>query len=348
MRIESVTPHVIAQKLDAPFGMPQWDWDVRASCLVEITTDDGLTGWGECFGPAVANRELIESVFAPMILGRDASELVSLWETMYNRNREWGRRGISIAAISGIEIALWNLAGNSARLPLYRLLGGTASTHVNTYASAFYYRGAWADDVEAEAASLANAGYSAVKMKVGRSMRVDIERVQRVRSTLGLGIRLAVDANRGFTTNEAVTFERELRDCDIWYFEEPVIPEDLEGYREIRTRSAVPIAGGESEFTRLGFRELIETRSVDILQPDATACGGIRETLLIAGMASAHGISALPHLWGTSITVAAGLPCPPPCRRSHRRSVARRRSSNSTRHRTHFVKGCPGSPSGPL
>ncbi|GAA5113811.1 enolase C-terminal domain-like protein [Pseudonocardia adelaidensis] len=116
-----------------------------------------------------------------------------------------------------------------------------------------------------------------------------------------------MDANRGFTAAEAIRFGRALADEDLWFFEEPVLPEDPDAYTRVRAALDVPIAGGESEFTRWGFHDFLARGPVDILQPDATACGGIRETLLVAGMASAHGVPTLPHVWGSAITVAAGL-----------------------------------------
>ncbi|MEV0386766.1 mandelate racemase/muconate lactonizing enzyme family protein [Nonomuraea sp. NPDC050643] len=307
MRIVAVNTYVVTEKLQTPFGMSQWFWETRGSCLVEIVTDEGITGWGECFGPAEGNRALIDSVFAPLLVGADPFEHVSLWESMYNRSREWGRSGVPIAAISGIEIALWDGIGKALDQPIHRLLGGRASASFDAYASAFYYGGEWEGDVEAEARHLAAQGYRHVKMKVGADLRSDIDRVHRVRAALGPDVRLAADANRGFTTAEALVFARETETDALWFFEEPVIPEDLAGYRELRAATAVPIAGGESSFTRWGFAEMIESRAVDLLQPDATACGGLRETLLIAGMASAHGIPTLPHVWGSAITVAAGL-----------------------------------------
>ncbi|OLT05731.1 hypothetical protein BJF90_01735 [Pseudonocardia sp. CNS-004] len=308
MKITAVVPHVVVQHLDQPFGMAQWLWDSRASCLVEIRTDEGITGWGECFGPAEANRGLIESAYGPLLVGRDPTERVALWEAMYNRNREWGRKGISIAAISGVEIALWDIAGKAAELPVYRMLGGSRPDAFHAYASAFYYAGPWDDDLEAEAEHLLGQGYTAFKMKVGaQAVDEDVRRVHRVRAALGPDVRLAVDANRGFTAAEAIRFGRGIADADPWFFEEPVIPEDLDAYAHVRAALDVPIAGGESEFTRWGFREFLARNPVDILQPDATACGGIRETLLIAGLASAHGVPTLPHVWGSAITVAAGL-----------------------------------------
>lgn len=308
MKIVSVTPHVVVQHLDQPFGMSQWMWDVRSSCLVEVVTDEGIIGWGECFGPAAVNRALIESTIAPVLIGRDPTEHAALWNMMYNRGREWGRAGVSIAAISGVEIAMWDILGKVAGLPIYRLLGGSAPTSVACYASSFYYGPSTGRSIEQEADRLLGEGYTAFKMKVGAGpVADDVGRVRQARAALGPAARLAVDANRGFTTAEAIAFGRAVDDQDLWWFEEPVIPEDLDGYDEVRRAVAIPIAGGESEFTRWGFRDLLARRSVDLLQPDATACGGIRETMLVAGMASAHGIPTCPHVWGSSITVAVGL-----------------------------------------
>jgi len=308
VKIVGVKPHVIVQRLDRPFGMSQWLWDVRSSCLVEVLTDEGITGWGECFGPAEGNRALIESVFGPMLVGADPLERVALWESMYNRNREWGRKGLPIAAISGLEIALWDIAGKAAGQPVHRLLGGSGGGEVDAYASSFYYGGPWDGKREEEAEHLLSRGFTSFKMKVGAGpVERDVERVRRVRSLVGQEARLAVDANRGYTAAEAVRFGRAVESENPWFFEEPVLPEDSDGYRKVRAALNIPIAGGESEFTRWGFRDLLAGSCVDIAQPDATACGGISETLLIAGMASAHGVPTYPHLWGSSIAVAATL-----------------------------------------
>jgi D-galactarolactone cycloisomerase len=308
VRIVGVIPHVVVQRLDRPFGMSQWLWDVRSSCLVEVVTDEGITGWGECFGPAEGNRALIDSVFAPLLIGADPLARVALWEAMYSRSREWGRKGLPVAAISGLEIALWDIAGKAVGQPVHRLLGGSAGCEVESYASAFYYDGPWDGDREREAEHLLARGFTSFKMRVGAGpIERDAERVRRVRSLVGPAARVAVDANRGFTTAEAVRFGRAVESEDLWFFEEPVLPEDLEGYRTVRAALGVPVAGGESECTRWGFRDLLTGACLDIAQPDATVCGGIGETLLIAGMAAAHGVPTYPHLWGSAIAVAATL-----------------------------------------
>jgi len=306
MKIVEIRTHVVAQELTTPFGMSQWHWTTRSSCLVEIVTDDDLIGWGECFGPAEANQSVIDNSFGPMIIGDDPRETLAVWEKIYNRAREWGRKGVAITALSGIEIALLDLTGKALGVPVYQLLGGSPR-NVECYASAFYYDGPWNNDITSEAKHLQEQGFAAYKMKVGADLSTDIERVRTVRAAVGPTAQLAVDANRGYSYSEAVRFIQATEAERLWFFEEPVIPEDLASYGELRQRSPIPIAGGESEFTRWGFLDLIGNRRVDVLQPDATACGGIRETLLIAGMASAHGIETIPHVWGSAITVAAAL-----------------------------------------
>lgn len=306
MKITEVRTHLVSQELQTPFGMSQWHWTTRASCLVEISTDDGLTGWGECFGPAEPNQALIDSTYQPLIIGDDPRESQAVWEKLYNRSREWGRKGIAITALSGIEIALLDLTGKALGVPVYRLLGGSPHP-IDCYASAFYYDGPWDNDFVGEAHHLQQRGFTAFKMKVGADLATDVDRVRRVRAAIGPQAQLAVDANRGYSYPEAIRFIDATSPEGLWFFEEPLIPEDLAGYGNLRLRSSVPIAGGESEFTRWGFRDLINSHSVDILQPDATACGGIRETLLIAGMASTQGIETVPHVWGSAITLAAAL-----------------------------------------
>ncbi len=308
MKIVAIKTHVVSQRFSEPVGMSQWFWNTRSSCLVEITTDNGITGWGECYGPAQAHRTLIESVFAQILIGRDPLQRVSLWDSMYNVTREWGRKGLTMATISGIDIALWDIAGKHVDLPIYQLLGGAAGNAIEAYASAFYYGGSWAGDFEGEAEALLTKGFRSFKMKVGAGpIESDIARVERVRDALGPDARVAVDANRGFTPGEAVKFGRAITDVDPWFFEEPVLPEDRAGYRNVRAALQMPIAGGESEQTRWGFQELLADRIIDIAQPDPTSCGGISETMRIAGMVSAHSLVLYPHTWGTAVAIAASL-----------------------------------------
>ncbi|WP_413724285.1 mandelate racemase/muconate lactonizing enzyme family protein [Sodalis sp. RH16] len=308
MRIKRIKTHVIVQKLETQFGMSQWLWDTRGSCLVEIITDDGVIGWGECFGPAKANAALIHELYAPLVIGQDPLLRASIWEDLYNHTREFGRKGIAISAISGIDIALWDIFGKVMGQPIARLLGGNTSVPIKAYASSFYYAAGDRDTLEKDAEASVAQGFEAFKMKVGgMTLQQDAARVAKVRSLIGPGAGLAVDANRAYTVREAIRFGKMIEEYDISWFEEPVLPDDFQGYREVRTALDMRIAGGESEFTRFGFRPFLQQGCVDIVQPDVAACGGLGEALNIAMMATAFGVDCFPHLWGSAISLAATL-----------------------------------------
>ena len=308
MRIKEIKTHVIVQKLDTRFGMSQWLWDTRGSCLVEVITDDGVTGWGECFGPAQSNAALIHELYAPLVIGQDPMHRARLWETLYNRSREFGRKGIAISALSGIDIALWDIAGQALGQPIAALLGGDGGESIKAYASSFYYSADNRKSIEKDAEASVSQGYQAFKMKVGAlTLREDAARVARVRQLIGPAALLAVDSNRAYTVREAINFGRMIEEHNIAWFEEPVLPEDLEGYQTVRAALSMPIAGGESEFTRYGFRTILEQGCLDIAQPDVAACGGLGEAWHIAMMANAYGVDCYPHLWGSAISLAATL-----------------------------------------
>ncbi|HET6502301.1 MAG TPA: mandelate racemase/muconate lactonizing enzyme family protein [Amycolatopsis sp.] len=342
MKITDVRTHVLVQELDRPFGMSQWYWGSRASCLVEVSTDEGITGWGECYGPAAANAAVITELFRPALLGRDPGERAVLWQQLYNRTRDYGRKGIPVCALSGVDIALWDIAGRAVDQPVYRLLGGPFATELSCYASAFYYptEDEPADVIEREAARLVARGFRAAKMKVGgESIADDVERVRRVRAALGPDVALAVDANRAYTPAQAIDFGERVTPYDILWFEEPVEPEDIAGYQEVRAALRIPIAGGESEYTSYGFRDFIGNRCVDIAQPDLTGCGGISEGLRIAAITNAAQVSCFPHVWGSAVAVAAALhfvaalPDPVPSRAAQRPLVELDQAPNVLRER---------------
>lgn len=308
MKVREIKTHVVVQHLDKPFGMSQWLWNVRSQCLVEIVTDDGITGWGECFGPAQTNAALINELYAPLIIGQNPLSRAVLWEKMYNRSREFGRKGIAVSALSGIDMALWDIYGKVVGQPICNLLGGPFDTRVESYASGFYYQGDYEDNIEAEAEKLLASGYKAFKMKTGAlTLQEEKQRVQRVRRAIGTDSRLAVDANRAYTVQEAIQFGQSIEAENIAWFEEPVLPDELQGYAHIRSVLRMPIAGGESEYTRFGFRQLFEQQCVDIVQPDIAACGGISEAFIISAMSTAYGVVCYPHLWGSAVSLAATL-----------------------------------------
>jgi len=218
-----------------------------------------------------------------------------------------GRRGVTVSAISGIDIALWDLLGQSLGQPLWRLLGGRFRDRVPAYAS-----GGWAPvgAIGKQLRQYVERGHRAVKMRVGlqdRSVDDSAARVREVRETLGPDVGIMVDAHGTWSVREAQRFARKVEDCDLAWLEEPVSADNVAGQAEVRASTDIPIASGESEQTRFAFRDLIAARAVDILQPDVAIAGGITETLRICALAAAHGLTMAPHLWGSAILFASGL-----------------------------------------
>ncbi|WP_291296075.1 mandelate racemase/muconate lactonizing enzyme family protein [Elioraea sp.] len=296
------------------------------SVIVRIDTDSGHTGWGEAkagVGSAAACAGLaaiINDDYAPLLLGQDPRDISRLWDVMYNTPREGyavarghalpqlGRRGLSISAIAGVDVALWDILGKSLGVPVWRLLGGRRAERMPAYAS-----GGWAD-ASAIGAQLKGyvekAGFRAVKMRVGvmdGTVAASAARVKAARAGLGPDIGLAADAHGTWTVAEAKAFARMVEDCDLMWFEEPVSADDKAGMAEVRRSSAVPISAGESEFTRHDFREICELRAADVLQPDLAIAGGISEAVRIGALASAYNLRLAPHLWSGAPAFAAGL-----------------------------------------
>jgi len=212
-----------------------------------------------------------------------------------------------IASMSGLDIALWDIKAKAARMPLYQLLGGCYE-QIRAYASAgFYAEGKGLKELAAEMASYVKEGFTAVKMKIGRNQAEDITRVKAVREAIGDDIDLLVDGNNAYTSYQAIKLARKLEQYDIFWFEEPVPAEDIEGSAAVAAAIDTPVAAGENEFTRYGFRDLIINKAIDIAQPDVTWCGGITEAKKIAAMASAWNIICVPHSFSSAISLVANL-----------------------------------------
>lgn len=310
MRVTAVEVSVLRHPLQMPFGFSQWWFDARTCCLVRIDTDEGLSGYGECYGPPEGIKALIDSLYTPLfLLGADPFDNEVIWDRIYNRMRDYGQKGLPIAALSGIDIALWDLKGKATGLPIAKLLGGTFRERVEVYATGMYFTATpdQAAALASEAASYVARGFRAVKMKVGLGLATDSQHVRAVREAIGPDVRLMADANHALGAKDAIRLGRVLEAADVYWFEEPVPPEDVDGYREVRAALDIAVAGGESEFTRYGFRELLSRRAVDIVQPDTCNAGGLTECKRIMGMASAYGIRYSPHVWGSAVGLAANL-----------------------------------------
>jgi D-galactarolactone cycloisomerase len=290
--------------------------------LVEVVAEDGTTGWGESYGLARANAAVVEHYYGPRLVGADPLATEAIWQDLYALLRDHGRKGLAVQALSGVDIALWDLKGRLLGRPVHRLMGGPIRQRVRAYATGLYSRpeGDPAQYLAEEAAGYAAEGFAAVKLKVGFGVAADVRNARAVREAVGPEVALMVDANHAYDTASAVELGRRIADLDVGWFEEPVPPEDLRGYEEVRRGQPIPVAGGECEFTRFGFRELFLRRCVDVAQPDTCAAGGLSECKKIADMANAFGVRYVPHVWGTGIALAASLqllavlPHNPPCR----------------------------------
>ena len=217
---------------------------------------------------------------------------------------------MATSALSGIDIALWDIIGKSCGKPIHKLIGGAYRTEVTAYATGLYFidMDRLIEEAVEEANEFVGDGFVAIKMKIGLgSPKLDIERVAAVRKAIGDDVRLMVDANHCFTVPQAIRIGRELEKLNVEWFEEPISPEDIDGYVEVTRSLDMAVAGGENEFTRWGFRDLVVRKAMDIIQPDVCAAGGISECRKIATLASAHGVECIPHAWGSAIGLSATL-----------------------------------------
>jgi len=293
--------------------------------LVVITTDNGLQGFGEAkaavgsSGVCASIVNCIENELKPALLGKPVKDIYRLWEEMYNGTRDHyallrgrkfpilGRRGLTISAMSGIDTALWDLKGKMLNVPVMDLLGGACRDKMPAYAS-----GGWADtdNIGAQLKGYTNKGFSSVKMRVGvmdQTVQNSIDRVKAARAALGPDIKLMADAHGTFSVPEAKQFCRGVEDCNLYWFEEPISPDNKTGTAEVRASTYIPIAAGESEYTSFDINELLEIRAIDVIQPDAAIIGGISEAVRVSHLASVHQLELAPHCWGSAFSFMAGV-----------------------------------------
>ena len=314
MKITRITSHVLGYDLPEPLGYSQQYYHKRTAHLVEVETDEGITGWGECFGAgniALANKGIVEQVIQPMVLGMDPLDRDVIWHKVYNLMRDHGQKGMPLQSLSGVDIALWDITGKVANLPLHKLIGGAHRDRIEVYGYGMMLRPESANNLVArfrdEAAAIRNMGFKAIKMKIGLGPKDDVRLIEAVRRGVGDDYRFMIDANHAYTTHDAFYVGRAMEEFDPYWFEEPVAPEDLDGYRELRSGLRVNISGGEAEFNRWGWRALLESRGLDIAQPEVCALGGISEYLRVLALCHAHFTPVVNHVWGSAIAVATNM-----------------------------------------
>lgn len=295
-----------------PFGGGRRYLSQRPLTITQLVTDDGIIGIGthaHCVPPPLF--EATVETLKNFVIGEDPFYVERIWDKMFRLTFRFGRRGAVIGAMSSIDIALWDIVGKALNTPLYKLLGAYCDM-VPVYASGGYFREH--NDVKnlaREVTDWVERGYTAVKFKIGAlGIEQDVERVKAVREALGPDIKIIVDANGGYPNPfTAMKVARALERYDVYWFEEPLQTDDIEGLAEIRRAVNIPIASGEIQFTRYGFKELIVKRAVDIVEPDAGICGGVTEFRRIAAMAAAYDLPVAPHRsTEVSMHLAASIP----------------------------------------
>ncbi|MEM6803088.1 MAG: mandelate racemase/muconate lactonizing enzyme family protein [Bacteroidota bacterium] len=308
MKIISVESFILTDKLSESFYFSQWEYAERQICIVKITSDTGHIGWGEGYGPANIIKAGIEYI-SPFVINQNPLENETIWNTMYRKTLDFARRGILLSAISAIDIALWDLKGKILEQPIYLLLGGKKRDSVTPYATGMYFSNTenLAIRLATEAKSYADQGFKAMKMKVGLGIAEDLKNIEAVRNAIGSDLNLMIDSNHAYNLREAVQLARAAEAYDIFWFEEPISPEYYKQYAELRSKTRIPIAGGECEFLRYGFQTLLQSGAVDIVQPDICATGGLTEAKRIATLASVYGTEVVPHSWGTGIALATAI-----------------------------------------
>lgn len=293
--------------------------------LVVVTTDNGLQGFGEAkaavgsSGSCASIVSCIENELKPQLVGQDARNISRIWEMVYNGTRDHyslsrgrkfpilGRRGLTISALSGIDTALWDIKGKALNAPVVDLLGGSCREKMEAYAS-----GGWAkvDAIGEQLKGYTAKGFSGVKMRVGimdETVKASVDRVKAAREALGDAIKLMTDAHGTFSVPEAKQFCRGVADCNLYWFEEPINPDNKIGTAEVRSQTHIPIAAGESEYTAFDIRDMIAERALDVIQPDCAIIGGITEAMRVSQLAHTYQLELAPHCWGSAFSFMAGL-----------------------------------------
>ena len=309
MRITNIKTYQIEGKLEEPFWWGNGGNDKRSASIVKIETDEGINGWGEGWGGINEFKDILKS----SVIGQDPFEREKIWANMFNElNNPLIYPGLGGSSMSAIDIALWDITGKKLGVPISVLLGGKVKDKVHVYATGLYYtKEDFKEEVSErikEAISYEKKGFNAMKIKIGAlELEKDLERVYSVKKSLKDKTKLFVDANQAYDLRTAKYVSDKLYDMGIFFFEEPIMGLDVNGYKELVRYSKIRISGGESLRTRYQFLDFINNKAFDIAQPDVGNVGGITEFKHVQSLAYANGIHVYPHVWGTSIMISASL-----------------------------------------
>ena len=301
-KITPLPPHFCTNPMDL-LQLPQASmgtFTFHGWLVVEVFTDDGMVGIGNAALAPQIVKQTIDLYLKPLLIGQNPWDVEFLWQHMYRKTMAFGRKGIAMVAISALDIALWDLLGKLAKQPVFRLLGGRTKPRIPVYASRLY--ASETNELAKEAKRYKDEGFKAMKLRFGwgpvdgaEGMQRNVNLVRTVREAVGNAIDVMADAYMGWTLDYAKRMLPLLEPFHLRWLEEPVIPDDIPGYAELKSYGRIPIAGGEHEFTVSGFRDLLEARAVDYIQFDTNRVGGITQARKIAALAEAHSVPVIPH-----------------------------------------------------
>lgn len=283
---------------DATMPPPKPGAKGRSTIFIHIDTDGGTNGFAYLNAPS-AIRSLLDAELKPLLTGADPFDIERLWRAMFWKVRGYGRKGLAFQAISGIDVALWDLKAKALGQPLFRLLGA-AHDRVPVYGS-----GGWThfstDELVAEQSGYVQMGFPRIKMKVGKDYgsdeRADLLRLEAVRRAVGDDVEIFVDANNGYYAKQAIRMSQQFEQFGVAWLEEPVLADDIEGLAAVARATTIPVATGEHEYTKWGFKDLLARGGADIVQPDIGRVGGVTEWLKVAQLADAFNLPVAPHAY---------------------------------------------------
>lgn len=308
--IQSIKTYRLQHKLNESFGFSQWHYDIRNALIIEVVDSSGAIGWGECYGPAAVTQTAVDSFYAPLLIGWDALRNEAAWQHCWRASLDFAMKGPMMGAISGLDMALFDLKGKLLGVSASELMGGRVRDHVQSYATSMYFRKLPEPELLpmllAEATGCVERGFEALKIKIGKNLAFDRKLIVAMREAMP-EVRLMADSNHAYDLAEAIEIGRLLADQNYAWFEEPLSPAQPRQFRQLADKIDVPIATGECEQTRFGFQELLAHGGVHIAQPDLAYCGGPTEALKIRSIASTLGVNSLPHCWGTQLNLASGV-----------------------------------------
>jgi D-galactarolactone cycloisomerase len=309
MKVTKVEPMVLEAPVKEPWRIGTAVYHTMHAMLVRLETDAGITGVGEGlvrFSPR-AGAVVVQDILASVVLGQDPFAVERIWDRMYTVMRGRGHsKGFVLEAMSAVDIALWDILGQALGQPVHRVLGSYGRTTLPAYASSLLFKPT--EELVREAEGLAAQGFGGMKLKIGQGLKADLCNVQAIRKVIGPQIRLMTDANSAYDTLTALELGRRLEAEGVYWYEEPVAPENLEGYEKLARALDMAVAGGESEFNRWAFKEFLLRQAMDILQPDIARAGGFTEVRKIAALASAFDVPVAPHTGASSaVAVAASI-----------------------------------------